>query len=201
MGRTSQKKLQIEQRRTQVTELCKKGWTQAAIARELGVSQATISSDLKASRKEWKESRVRNLDEAIVEEDKSLEVVIREAWGGWQRSQEPAETTRIIQKNGEKRAEKTVRERPGDPGFLRVVISAIEKRYKLLGLDAAAKAALEKSDAQAIREKQTLNWDFFLGRVGDDDYVERRLNEEKSKEIAYQASDGNNSKACAGAKR
>ena len=52
MGHTPRKKVQIEYRRTQVAELYLKGWTQAEIARKLGVSQGTISSDLKAIRKE-----------------------------------------------------------------------------------------------------------------------------------------------------
>ncbi len=175
--------MQIQLRRTQVTDLYLMKQKQAAIARELGVSQATISNDLKAIRKEWMKSRLRNTDEAIMEEVKSLEVVEREAWDGWQRSQKPAETTRIIQKNGEKRAEKTVRERTGDPRFLRVVLSAIEKRHKLLGLDAAAKAALETPDEQATRDKpQAIDWDSYYERMNsnlsktvviDDDYIEQ----------------------------
>ncbi len=183
MGRTRQENMQIQLRRTQVADLYLKGWKQAALARELGVCQASISNDLKAIRKEWMESRVRNSDEMIVKEAKKLEVVEREAWDGWQRSQEPAETTRIIQKNGEKSAEKTVRERTGDHGFLRVVISAIEKRLKLLGLDAAAKAALETPDEQVIRDRsQAFSWDSLYARMDsnlpepeviDDDYIER----------------------------
>ncbi len=183
MGRTPQENMQIQLRRTQAAVLYAKKWKQAAIARELGVSQATISNDLKAIRKEWKESRICNYNEATMEEVKSLEVVEREAWEAWQRSQKPAVTTRIIQKNGEKRAEKTIRERPGDPGFLRVVLSAIEKQHKLLGLDAAAKAALETPDEQANRGKpQAVDWDSIFEQMNsdslkpvviDDDYIEQ----------------------------
>ena len=188
MGRTPQKKVQIEHRRTQVADLYAKGWKQAAIAGEQGVSQATISSDLKAIRKEWMESRVRNTDEAIEEGLKCLDAVEREAWDAWQRSQEPAATTRIIQKNGEKRAEKTVRERPGDPQFLQIVLRVLEKRGKLLGLDAAASAALERPDEQAISAKaNALAWDFYhmlidsnspKPEVIDDDFIERYIAEQ-----------------------
>ena len=82
MGRTPQEKLKIEYRRMRVGELSLKGWTQVAIARELGVSQATISSDIKAIRKEWRESRIRNLDEVLEEVLQKLDVVEREAWEG-----------------------------------------------------------------------------------------------------------------------
>ena len=68
MGYTHQKKVQIEHRRAQVTKLYLKGGTQAAIASELGVCQGTISSDIKAIRKEWKESRVHDYDELIAEQ-------------------------------------------------------------------------------------------------------------------------------------
>ncbi len=175
--------MQIELRRTQVADLYLKKWKQAAIAHELGVSQATISNDLKAIRKEWKESRLCKTDEAIMEEVKSLEVVEREAWDGWQRSQKPAETTRMMQKNGEKRVEKTIRERAGDPRFLQIVLSATEKQHKLLGLDAAAKAALKTPDEQATRDKpQAMDWDSYFEQMNsdslkpvviDDDYIEQ----------------------------
>ena len=79
-----------------------KEWTQEAIARELGVSQATISTDLKVIHQEWSESQFSNLDESREEVLKKLQVVLRDAW---QRSQKPAEATRIIQQNGEKKAE------------------------------------------------------------------------------------------------
>jgi predicted transcriptional regulator len=188
MGHTRQKKVQIEHRRAQVAELYLKGETQAAIARELGVSQATISSDLKAIRKEWKESRVRDYDEALAEQLKRQEVLRPEAWKGWKESWKPAETTRVIQKNGEKRAEKTVRERSGDPRFLKILLSINERCCRLLGLDEAADAAIEPPDKEAITAKATsIAWDFFntliLGNgpdpeVIDHDYIERYVEEQ-----------------------
>jgi predicted transcriptional regulator len=181
MGRTSQKKVQIEHRRTQVTELYMKCWTQAAIAGELGVSQATISSDLKANCKELRESRVRNSDEAIAEQLKKLLVLSREAWDGWKRSQEPAETTRIIQKNGEKRAEKTVRQQTGDPGFLRILLNISERYSKLLGLDGAASAANEQANEEENHKKAMgMFWDLVAdppSRDAYDDPIERKIAE------------------------
>ena len=59
MGRTAQEELQIQHRRRQITERYLKGWTQAAIAGELAVSQATVSSDLTVIRREWRDSRIR----------------------------------------------------------------------------------------------------------------------------------------------
>jgi DNA-binding NarL/FixJ family response regulator len=65
MGRTRQEDVRIEQRRRQVGEFYVKGSTQSQIARETGVSQSTVSADLKAIRGEWRESRIRDFDEAV----------------------------------------------------------------------------------------------------------------------------------------
>ena len=72
MGRTVQEKLQIEQRRQEVGGLYLKGSTQAQIARELGVAQSTVSVDLKAIRREWRDSRIRDFNEAVAIELKKL---------------------------------------------------------------------------------------------------------------------------------
>ena len=188
MGRTRHEKMRIQNRRMQVAELYMKGWKQAAIARKLGVSQATVSCDIKASRKEWKESRVRDFDEATMEGVRRYDVVILEAWEGYERSKEPAETTRITQKNGEKRAEKTVRGRSGDPRFLQIALRAYEQRCKLLGVDAAATKAFEPPDVAAIRAKAySIGWDFWHLLIGDhgpptnvidDDYIRRFVDEQ-----------------------
>ena len=48
MGRTRQESVRIEHRRTQVSELHLQHWKQTAIARELGVSQSTVSRTLRS---------------------------------------------------------------------------------------------------------------------------------------------------------
>ena len=84
MGRTPQEDVRIEQRRQQVAELYLTGWTQAAIARELSVSQATVSADLKVIRRQWRESGIRDFDEAVAEELSKYQILEREACSGWQ---------------------------------------------------------------------------------------------------------------------
>ncbi len=160
MGRTPQEETRIQYRRKQVADLYKKDYTQVAIARELRVSQATISSDLKAIRLKWTESQVRDYDEARAEQLQTLAFIIQESLKAWERSQTPVETTRIVQKNGEKRAEKTIRQRSGDPQHLRTAVAAIDKTSKLLGLDETGRPAAARLDEEAIRDKVTLRiWD------------------------------------------
>ncbi len=162
MRRISQKKAQIEYRRSRVSKLYLKGATQAEIARELDVAQATISGDLKAIRKEWKENRIHNVDELIAEEQKRIQQIEQAAWAALERSQQPLETTRIIQKNGEKRAEKLVRQQTVDPRLLNTLLRASERRCALLGLHAeAAKSSAPQTTANAI------DWDRLFEEAGE----------------------------------
>lgn len=141
MGRTAQEEIQIQHRRQQVAEKYLQGRTQAEIARQLSVSQATVSSDLKAIRRVWRDSQIRDFDEAVELELQKLQLLEREAWEGWQRSQQPLELTRVVQGEGGKKAEKTVRGQHGDPRFLELVHRASVGRRALLGLDAPTRIA------------------------------------------------------------
>ena len=78
MGRTPKEDIRIAYRRTRVLELYKKDCTQAAIAHKLDVSQATVSSDLKAIHQELRESRICDLDELKNEMCKKLEALMVE---------------------------------------------------------------------------------------------------------------------------
>ena len=64
----------------------------------------------------WRDSQVRDYDEAVRLELKKLDFLAREAWAGWHRSQQPAETTRVTQGDGGKKAEKTVRQQTCQSG-------------------------------------------------------------------------------------
>lgn len=180
MGRSRKEDVQIEHRRTQVADLFTKGWTQVAIAGELGVSQATISTDVKAIRQEWSEARIEDVGAAVALELKRTEVLHRETCLAWVRSQQPVETIRIIDRNGQKLVEKTVQERPGDPRFLQIAHRAIKIRFRLLGLDAAVS---DKLDQEAIDcQVNQRFWAFFQLTVEnklpgpdvvDDAYIEQ----------------------------
>ena len=51
--------------------------------------QATVCGDLKRVREAWRESSVRDFDELRSIELLKIERVEREAWAGWERSQQP----------------------------------------------------------------------------------------------------------------
>ncbi len=148
MGRTPQEKVRIEQRRQQVSDVYVKGSTQSQIARHLGVAQPTVSADLKAIRREWRDSRIRDFDEAVAMELKKLDNLEHEAWSGWERTQQPAESTKVTQDGSGKKAEKIVKQQQGNPRFLEQVHRCIAGRRTLLGLDAPTRIAPTSPDGK-----------------------------------------------------
>lgn len=146
MGRNARETLHIERRRQQVAELYLQGSSQLEIANRLGISQGTASNDLRATKRHWRESAMRDFDELVAHEMAKLELLEREAWRGWNLSLEPAEATRVVNDGSNKRAEKTVRQQQGDPRYLEQLQRCIAARRALLGLDAPTRIAPTSPD-------------------------------------------------------
>jgi hypothetical protein len=117
---TPAERLLIQQRRHQAAQLYLKGETQFAIATALAVSQPTICSDLQAIRAAWLKSSLRDFDQHRAQELAKIDHLEVTYWQGWLRSREP--------RDGEPR--------DGNPKFLDGVQRCIERRCKLLGIDA-----------------------------------------------------------------
>jgi len=130
------KKVERARRRQQVAELYVQGWNQYAIAAHLHICQTTVCFDLKALRKEWRESSIRDFDTLRELELKKLEHVEREAWAAWERSQKPLQSAVLNGDGSAARARKTVKNQHGDPRFLEQVQKCVAQRRALLGLDA-----------------------------------------------------------------
>ena len=128
---------QLARDRRRIADLYLKGWLQADIAAELGVSQPTVSLDLKALHKTWLKSALIDFDAAKSKELAKIDRLEQEYWEAWQRSCEDAETIRreaTAEKQG--KVTKTLKGQAGDPRFLQGVQWCIEKRCKILGVDA-----------------------------------------------------------------
>jgi predicted transcriptional regulator len=144
------RKLEIVQRRQKVAELYLQGWQQDAIAKELGLRQPMISEDLAKIRQAWRESAIRDFDAARDLELERLNRIEREAWSGWQRSQQPTQSATVDGEAGSQKAKRTVRHQYGDPRFLDIVLRCNEARRKLLGIDAPTKIAPTLPDGQPL---------------------------------------------------
>lgn len=133
------RKLQIEKRRQQVADLYLQGWSQAAIAQSLQVTQWTISEDLKHVREMWRNSAIRDFELARQMELLKLERIEREAWAAWERSQKPAQSADIHEGDSGTPSptptRKRIRNQYGDPRFLAQISHCIACRRALLGLD------------------------------------------------------------------
>jgi len=139
--------MKASERRPKVARLYLSGKTQPEIAEEFGVNQSTISRDLKAIQQTWREAAIRDFDEARGQELAKLDNLELTYWQAWERSLgdfkvETSKARLNRQSSGEgdprQSTEKTVKteERNGDPRYLQGVLSCIDRRVKLLGLDA-----------------------------------------------------------------
>jgi len=128
---------QLARDRKKIGELYLRGWLQADIAQVLKLNQSTISRDLKALHREWLASALADFSKAKAQELAKIDDLEREYWRAWERSCEDAETVR---KEGTTKVldkiVKTAKGQAGDPRFLSGVQWCIERRCKILGIDA-----------------------------------------------------------------
>lgn len=142
-------------RRAKVAEMYRKGVLQIDIAKALGVTNGTISTDLKAIHQDWRESSLRNFDEARAEQLAKIDQVEREAWLGWERSVGKDVRRKLSQTPRGPVREKLIRNMAGDSKFLAVVLDCVKKRCDILGLHAPLKTEVQHSfDDEASLEEQ-----------------------------------------------
>lgn len=109
---------EIARDRRRIGDLYLKGWLQADIATEIGMSRATVSRDLKSLHKGWLKASLIDFNQAKANELGKLDHLEREHWNAWILSWEHPP------------------EGGGDPRFLAGVQKCIERRCKILGFDA-----------------------------------------------------------------
>jgi hypothetical protein len=148
------KKVAIDQRRQEVAHRYVRGQSQTEIALELGVTQGTISTDLKAIRQQWRESAVRDFDLAREEQLRGIDAVQLEAWQAWDRSKKPHQEATVEGEGQKQKTRKRVRNQNGDPRYLEVVLRCIHGRRTLLGLDAPTKIAPTTPDGKPLSFEQ-----------------------------------------------
>ena len=164
---TERQPAQIERDRRKIGSLYLRGAIQADIAEELGLSQATVSRDIHALIQDWQRDAARDIGERKAQELAKVDTLELEYWQAWKRSQEDAETNEqkgtVVGetiKAGE--VKKITKGQAGDPRFLQGVEWCIERRCKILGVDAP-----DKHDLTSAGEKIT--WAQFIGKEDDAD--------------------------------
>lgn len=163
MPQPRNKTLEIAKRRARVAELYLQGKYQWEIGDEVGVTQATVSTDLAAIRAMWKASAVRDFDEAKEKELARIDALEREYWAAWEASKKEKESTKT-EKNtspsGDRLKAAVEKEmRDGNPAFLAGVQWCINKRCEILGFDAPKKLKhehLSKDGRSLVEEYEQL---------------------------------------------
>lgn len=127
-----------------LTELYLKGWSQRRIADELGTTHQLVYYHLKKIRAEWKAEALQNIDELQSRELAKLDKLESTYWEAWDRSvlnsERKSERTKTLDDGKQEFTQEIVTEgRDGNPAFLAGIERCIERRCKLLGLDAPVK--------------------------------------------------------------
>lgn len=154
MAAPKRSKFQREKDHEQITKWYLQGWTQAKIAEELGLARSQIAYDLKKIQQQWIKNTTIELDEHKGKELAKIDLVEAEAWEAWIKSkekykQESAIARGIHRELDEAKNKKEVatsidkstktEDQYGNPKYLELVMKCIERRCKMLGIDAPQK--------------------------------------------------------------
>lgn len=136
--------------------------------RDYELSHQQIAKDVAVILKRWRETCVADLDDLRSAELVRIAAMEAEAWGAWERSKAMHENTSTEQTESAKDGRKTRAaihkvQRDPDPRYLQIVQYCIEKRCKLLGLDAPAKFAATTPDGKG-ESRATLSVSQLLDR-------------------------------------
>lgn len=152
-----------EERRVEVARLYCDGVPQKTIAEMFGISIQMVSKDLKDIRKSWRDAKLESYNQMIENELEKIDALEQEAMHGWGRSRLDSESLEHkmagVDDDGEvvwEMIKKTTKGRAGDSRFLDVIGRCIERRCKLLGLDAP--------------ERFTMDGEIEMRVVGDDNW-------------------------------
>lgn len=154
--------IQIDNDRRDIASFYLQGYTQAQIAEVINsdpdrgytLTQQMISYDLARIREAWLESSLLDFNEVKGRELARIDKVEREAWTAWERSQDDAETTKVVETESNKRWEAQTKGQAGDPRFLDIVMKCVDRRCKILGVDAPAKLHTMDIDLGTLTEEQ-----------------------------------------------
>lgn len=160
-GRT---KAQILQEREIIAELYLKGWTERQIANYLELSHAMIHQELLKIRDGWSKRAIECYDLRVNKELRRLDMVERECWAAWERSQGTLQselTERIATGRdgsgtpvGRVRTMTKTEAKVGDVQFMNAILKVISERIRLLQLAPTPPKQLPAIEALKILVEQ-----------------------------------------------
>jgi transposase len=159
--RQSRTPSQMERDNLLISSMYLKGISQSEIAEKTGIDQATVSRTLKALQSEWQTRAILNVDERKRMELERIDLVEREAWQAWEKSKGKKSEQFTRSKGRPSKLDPTKMEMQpqidvqnkqweadGDAKYLTIVMQCVERRCKILGIDAPIKTADYQLTAQ-----------------------------------------------------
>ena len=137
-----------------IAALYLQGWIQDDIAKEVGLSQATVSLDLNVIRETWLESTLMNFNERQAIELAKIDLVEGEYWEAWIRSCALITHRSVYDQTSQSWEQEKIeleQARDGDPRFLEGVLKCVRDRCNILGIKAAEKLELTGKDGGVIK--------------------------------------------------
>jgi len=143
------KRAQVAERRASVANLYRKGWTQARIGRELGISQQMVSDDIRCLISQWEREAQIDIAACIAIELEKMNALEAYSWAALEQSGQPQKIVGAKEKSSppatKSSYKRTVERHEGDPRYLMLILHCIASRIKLLRLD---KVSLPESGDQ-----------------------------------------------------
>lgn len=136
----STKKKKMELRRVAVAKYFSYGWNQFQIADKVGTDRSTVSRDLKMLEQRWKKEAVDEIAALKARELIKINNLEREAYDAWEKSKSE-KVTKAKKQSGQSESARIELSTKlegtfGDKRYLDTVQWCIDRRCKLLGLDA-----------------------------------------------------------------
>ena len=135
-------KEQIEADYPRIAEWYVKGWSQYRMGQELGISKQSVNHQLKNLIKRWREDTALKIDDHKARELAKLNHVEKEYWEAWDKSKEASRTAKQRTDARGETKEIIQTEEVGDPRYLQGVMGCIDRRCKILGVDAPVKSEI-----------------------------------------------------------
>ena len=144
-------------------ELYLKGKYQHEIAEIIGVTQQQIAYDLKVIQKRWIKESKASIEQYRLRELGKIDQIEREAWEAWNESKEEfnAKITKVSKVTKDAKTGNIIpstvdntnktEDRNGNPKYLEVIMKCIERRCKMLGIDAPEKHEHTGKDGGPIK--------------------------------------------------
>jgi len=152
-------KSQKERDRIRIAEAYLKGVYQVDIAQELGITQATVSNELKKIQAEWHKESLFDFNAAKQKELAKIDLLELTYWDAWEKSKLDKKTVsskRRISIEIEQTA--AAASSSGDPRFLQGIQWCITKRCEILGFDAPTKLEHTGKDGGAININESIDF-------------------------------------------